>query len=41
MWIGWADDKETDIWDGLTVSGEYVAAEDVAGIVDGRVTLKH
>jgi hypothetical protein len=32
-------DKETDIWDGLTVSGKYVAAEDVAGIVDGRITL--
>jgi sporulation protein YlmC with PRC-barrel domain len=33
-------DTETDIWDGLTVSGEYVAAEDVGGIVDGRITLK-
>ena len=32
-------DKERDIWDGLTVDGEYVAAERVAGIVDGRVTL--
>jgi hypothetical protein len=32
-------DKEADIWDGLTVSGKYVAAEDVAGIVDGRITL--
>lgn len=33
-------DKETDIWDGLTVSGKYVPAEDVATIVDGRITLK-
>ncbi len=32
-------DKEADIWDGLTVSGKYVAAEDVHGIVDGRITL--
>jgi hypothetical protein len=32
-------DEEADIWDGLTVSGEYVAAEDVAEIVDGRITL--
>ena len=32
-------DKEADIWDGLTVSGKYVAAEDVAEIVDGRITL--
>ena len=32
-------DKETDIWDGLTVSGEYVAAEDVATIVEGRITV--
>ena len=32
-------DKERDIWDGLTVDGEYVAAERVGGIVDGRVTL--
>lgn len=32
-------DKETDIWDGLTVSGKYVPAEDVAEIVDGRITL--
>jgi hypothetical protein len=31
--------KETDIWDGLTVSGNYVAAERVGGIVDGRITL--
>ena len=29
-------DKEADIWDGLTVSGEYVAAERVASIVDGQ-----
>jgi hypothetical protein len=32
-------DHETDIWDGLTVDGEYVAAERVGSIVDGRVTL--
>ena len=32
-------DTEADIWDGLTVSGKYVAAEDVATIVDGRITL--
>lgn len=33
-------DQGTDIWDGLTVDGEYVAAERVGEIVDGRVTLK-
>ena len=33
-------DTETDIWDGLTVSGEYVAAEDVGEIVEDRITLK-
>jgi hypothetical protein len=33
-------DQEADIWDGLTVSGKYVAAEDVGAIVDGRITLK-
>jgi hypothetical protein len=33
-------DREADIWDGLTVSGEYVPAEDVAQIVEGRLTLK-
>ena len=32
-------DPEADIWDGLTVSGDYVAAEDVTEIVDGRITL--
>ena len=32
-------DTESDIWDGLTVSGNYVPAEDVAGIVEGRITL--
>jgi hypothetical protein len=32
-------DPERDIWDGLTVSGEYVAAERVGAIVDGRVSL--
>lgn len=33
-------DKGTDIWDGLTVSGDYVPAENVASIVDGHITLK-
>jgi hypothetical protein len=32
-------DTEADIWDGLTVSREYVPAEDVAEIVDGRIIL--
>jgi hypothetical protein len=32
-------EREADIWDGLTVSGDYVAAEDVAEIVEGRITL--
>jgi hypothetical protein len=32
-------DGEADIWDGLTVSGEYVPAEDVAQIIEGRITL--
>jgi hypothetical protein len=32
-------EREADIWDGLTVSGEYVPAEDVAEIVEGRITL--
>jgi hypothetical protein len=32
-------DTEADIWDGLTVSGKYVPAEDVAQIVDGRIIL--
>ncbi|HEV7639238.1 MAG TPA: DUF2171 domain-containing protein [Gaiellaceae bacterium] len=32
-------EPEADIWDGLTVSGEYVPAEDVAQIVEGRITL--
>jgi hypothetical protein len=31
--------EEADIWDGLTVSGEYVPAENVAQIVEGRITL--
>jgi hypothetical protein len=31
--------EEADIWDGLTVSGDYVPAEDVAQIVEGRITL--
>lgn len=34
-------DQGTDIWDGLTVSGKYVAAEDVAEILEGRVILAH
>jgi len=33
-------DHETDIWDGLTVDGNYVAAERVGEIVEGRITLK-
>jgi hypothetical protein len=32
-------DREADIWDGLTVSGDYVPAENVASIVEGRITL--
>ena len=32
-------DTGADIWDGLTVSGEYVPAEDVTEIVDGRITV--
>jgi hypothetical protein len=32
-------EREADIWDGLTVDGDYVAAERVAGIVEGRITL--
>ena len=32
-------EREADIWDGLTVSGEYVPAEQVASIVEGRITL--
>jgi len=32
-------EREADIWDGLTVSGDYVPAEDVAEIVEGRITL--
>ena len=34
-------EREADIWDGLTVSGDYVPAEDVAEIVVGRITLVH
>jgi hypothetical protein len=33
-------EREADIWDGLTVSGQYIPAEDVAEIVEGRITLK-
>ncbi len=32
-------EPEADIWDGLTVDGEYVAAERVGSIVEGRITL--
>jgi hypothetical protein len=32
-------EREADIWDGLTVSGEYVPAEHVAEIVEGRITV--
>ena len=32
-------DLEADIWDGLTVDGKYVPAEQVASIVEDRITL--
>ena len=32
-------EREADIWDGLSVSGRYVPAEQVAEIVEGRITL--
>ena len=32
-------ERDADIWDGLTVDGEYVAAERVGPIVEGRITL--
>jgi hypothetical protein len=32
-------DFEADIWDGLTVDGKYVPAEQVASIVEDRITL--
>ena len=32
-------DPEADIWDGLTVDGKYVPAEQVASIVEDRITL--
>jgi hypothetical protein len=32
-------ERDADIWDGLTVSGEYVPAEHVAEIVEGRITV--
>ena len=32
-------DPEADIWDGLTVDGKYVPAEQVASIVEGLITL--
>jgi hypothetical protein len=32
-------ETEADIWDGLTVDGEYVPAEQVGSIVEGRITL--
>jgi hypothetical protein len=31
--------REDDIWDGLTVDGKYVPAEQVGTIVEGRITL--
>ena len=33
-------ERDVDIWDGLTVDGDYVAAERVASIVEGRITLE-
>ena len=33
-------DQERDIWDGLRVDGEYVAAERVAEITTGRIALR-
>ena len=32
-------EDEADIWDGLTVDGKYVPAEQVASIVEGLITL--
>jgi hypothetical protein len=32
-------EREADIWDGLTVDGKYVPAEQVGTIVEGRITL--
>jgi hypothetical protein len=32
-------DFEADIWDGLTVDGKYVPAEQVTSIVEDRITL--
>ena len=32
-------EREADIWDGLTVDGKYVPAEQVGPIVEGRITL--
>ena len=32
-------EHEADIWDGLTVDGKYVPAEQVASIVEDRITL--
>ncbi len=32
-------ETEADIWDGLTVDGKYVPAEQVASIVEDRITL--
>ena len=32
-------EPDADIWDGLTVDGDYVAAERVGTIVEGRITL--
>jgi hypothetical protein len=33
-------EREADIWDGLTVDGDYVAAERVTSIVEGRITIE-
>ena len=32
-------ESDADIWDGLTVDGKYVPAEQVGPIVEGRITL--
>jgi hypothetical protein len=32
-------EREADIWDGLTVDGKYVPAEQVGTIVEGRIAL--
>ena len=32
-------ESDADIWDGLTVDGKYVPAEQVGTIVEGRIAL--